>query len=188
MAEESASVSEPSPVEEYREQKANRSALERVSMLVPNLIEETSVAELAADADVSKETARKYLNHFANWNVLIQTGTNPDTFVRNESYFDWLRVDTLEQENSVDDLQGLLSDLAVEDEQFADELEAESPSAVNMLEGGYDDADEYAKKVREWQGVRDRMNDVVAALRSKLELGSDGPQDRKSAEQLRISE
>lgn len=179
---------ESSPVAEYREKTENRSALERVSLRVPNLTEETSVAELASDADVSKETARKYLSHFENWNVLVRTGTNPDTFVRNESYFDWLRVDTLEQERSVEELQEMLSDLAVEDEEFADELDASSPATASMLEGGYDRAGEYAEKIRTWKGVRDRMNDVVTALRNKLDLGADASQDDPGAERLRISE
>lgn len=185
---ENSSPPPTSPVDEYREKEENRSALERVSMLVPNLTEEATVAELAADADVSKETARKYLNHFENWNVLVQTGTNPDTFVRNESYFDWLQIDTLEQEYSVDELQDLLSELAAEDEKFTDELGAESPATVNMLEGGYDTADDYAEKVQTWQGVRDRMEDVVAALRNKLDLGADASQGGATKDCLRVSD
>lgn len=173
MTENSESPSDFSPVEEYEANEESRSALERVSLLVPNLTEEATVAEIADDADVSKETARKHLKHFENWNILVRTGTNPDVFVRNESYFDWLRIDTLEQEHSVDELQRTLSDLSAEDERFADELGADSPSSAGMLEDGYENVDERAKKVRAWQGVRDQMNDVITALRNKLDLGSD---------------
>ncbi|WP_128476925.1 DUF7342 family protein [Halorussus pelagicus] len=188
MVEKSHGESVSSPVEDYRAKMENRSALERVSMLVPNLTEETPVAEIADDADVSKETARKYLHHFENWNVLVRTGTNPDVFVRNESYFDWLRIDSLRQEQSVDELQETLSELAAEDERFAEELGADSPASASMLEEGYENAGESAEKVRRWQSVRDRMDDVVAALRDKLDLGSSAPGSETSEERLRISE
>lgn len=188
MAKDSSPHPERSPVEEYRENKENQSALKKVSTLVPNLTDETTVATVAADADVSKETARKYLQHFENWNVLIRTGTDPETFVRNESYFEWLRVDTLEQDNSVDELQEQLSDLAVEDERLSAELEAESPTTAGLLEEGYATAGERAEKVRRWKSVRDRMNDVVAALQNKLDLGSNPAGDDRPAERLRISE
>lgn len=188
MTEKGEPSADSSPADEYRATRENRSALERVSLLVPNLSEETSVAELADDADVSKETARKYLNHFENWNMVIQTATNPDTFVRNESYFDWLRIDTLEQEQSVDELQETLSKLAAEDERFADELGAESPATVSMLEDGYGNADERAEKIRTWQSVRDRMNDIIAALRNKLDLQSDASAADSTVDRLRVSE
>lgn len=188
MAKDSGSSPESSPVEEYRANRESRSALERVSILVPNLTEEASVAEIAADADVSKETARKYLSHFENWNVLIRTETDPDRFVRNESYFDWLRIDSLRQEESVDELQEALSELAAEDERFAEELDAESPATASMLENGYQNASERAEKVREWQSVRDRMDDVMAALREKLDLASDAARDDTDVNRLRASE
>lgn len=184
MTENSSPVPESGPATEYRETKENRSALEKVSKLVPNLTEETTVATVAADADVSKETARKYLQHFEDWNVVIRTGDDPETFVRNDAYFGWLRVDTLRREHSVDELQETLSDLAAEDERFADEFGVESPEAVSLLEDGYADAGERAERVREWRSVRDRMNDVVAALQDELELGEDVPGDRTSAERL----
>lgn len=188
MAKNNERPSEESPVEEYAETKANRSALERISLLVPNLTEETTVAEIAADADVSKETARKYLNHFESWNVLLRTGTSPETFVRNESYFDWLRVDTLERDRSVDELQDLLSDLAAEDRKFADEFDADSPATASLLEGGYGNAGESAEKIRRWQSVRDRMNDAIAALQNRLELTSNPSPDDSIGERLRVSE
>ncbi len=193
MAEDSSPVPDGSvpdgpPTEEYREKQGNRSALEKVSLLVPNLSEETTVAAVAADAEVSKETARKYLQHFENWNVVVRTGTDPETFVRNESYFEWLRVDALRREHSVDELQEMLSDLAVEDERLAAELDADSPAAVSLLEDGYADADDRTENVRRWRSVRDRMNDVVAALQQELELGDDAPSDRATAERLRVSE
>ncbi|MFC7081961.1 DUF7342 family protein [Halorussus caseinilyticus] len=188
MAEDSGSPSAPSPLADYRTKTENRSALERVSMLVPNLTEETTVAEVADDADVSRETARKHLNHFENWHVLVRTGTNPETFVRNESYFDWLRIDALKREQSVEELQETLSELAAEDERLAEELDGESPASVDMLGEGYENAAESAEKVRRWQSVRDRMDDVVAALRNKLDLDSTVPREDASGERLRISE
>lgn len=188
MTEESGLSSETSPVAEYEANEESRSALERVSLLVPNLTEETTVAEIADDADVSKGTARKHLKHFENWNILVRTGTNPDAFVRNESYFDWLRIDTLEQEYSVDELQETLSDLSAEDERFADELGADSPSSAGMLEGGYENASERAEKVRAWQRVRERMNDVIAALQNKLALESNALRDESSTSPLRVSD
>jgi len=198
MAEDSSPISDDSvsgdsvpdgpPTEEYREKKGNRSALEKVSMLVPNLSEETTVAAVAADAEVSKETARKYLHHFENWNVVVRTGTDPETFVRNESYFEWLHVDTLRRDHSVDELQEMLSDLAVEDERLAAELDADSPAAVSLLEDGYADADDRTERVRRWRSVRDRMNDVIAALQQELELGDNASRDRATAERLRVSE
>ena len=162
--------------------------MERVSMLVPNLTEETTVAEVADDADVSKETARKHLSHFENWNVLVRTGTNPETFVRNESYFDWLRVDTLRREQSVEELQETLSELAAEDERFTEEFGVDSPADASMLNEGYEKADESAEKVRQWQSVRDRMDDVVAALRSELDLDSTVTQGDTAGDRLRVSE
>lgn len=189
MTEDSSPVPQPSPVEEYRTQEDDRSALERVSRLVPNLTEETTVATVAADAGVSKETARKYLHHFANWNVVVRTGTDPETFVRNESYFEWLRVDALRRDHSADELQDLLSDLAAEDERLAAEFEADVPANVGLLEEGYADAAERAETVRRWQGVRDRMNDVVAALERELDLGADVPADGTAVnDRRRVSE
>jgi hypothetical protein len=44
---------------------------------------------------------------------------------------------------------------------------------VNVFDDGYSNADEYAEKVRAWRGVRDRMDDVVTALRNELDLSED---------------
>lgn len=187
MAEDSPPVPENSPVAEYRAREGDRSALERISKLVPNLTEEVTVATVAADADVSKETARKYLHHFENWNVVVRTGTDPETFVRNESYFEWLRVDTLRREHSADELQEMLSDLAAEDERLAAEFGVDSPEAVSLLEDGYANADERAERVRRWQSVRNRMDDVIAALRNALELGDDDRSDGTPTERHRVS-
>ncbi|WP_050050114.1 hypothetical protein [Halostagnicola sp. A56] len=85
----------PSVATEWTEQRTTESTKDRVYAVAIQLYEPTRVATVAEDADVSKETAREYLKWFAEIGMITQDGESPDLFSRNESYFEWRRIQRL---------------------------------------------------------------------------------------------
>jgi hypothetical protein len=150
--------------DEWETAVERRSSLGKVHHTAIQLTEPTRVAVVAERADVSKETARKYLDFFASVGILRQVASNPDTYDRNESYVAWKRIDDLRRTHSRHELIERLNELSRRDREFEDRFDADRPADVDLLEDGYDTAHETVSTVERWRGVRARIEDVLAAL------------------------
>jgi len=153
----------PSLAEEWRTQQQDESTRNRVYAVALQLSEPTRVKEVAERADVSKETAREYLKWFAELGVLKQVDESPDTFARNEQYFEWRRIQRL-QAQSEEELLDQLEQLTQKERAFRERFDTSSPDDVDALEhADYNDVESVWMEIREWRTVRRRIRELERA-------------------------
>ena len=153
----------PNLAEEWRTQLEGDSTRNRVYAVSLQLYEPTRVKDVAERAAVSKETAREYLKWFVELGVLKQVSESPDTFERNEQYFEWRRVQRL-LARSEEELLDQLEQLTRRERAFRERFETESPEDVDALEhADYDDVESVWMDLSEWQTVRRRIRELERA-------------------------
>lgn len=157
----------PSLAEEWRAQQQGESTRSRVYAVALQLYEPTRVKEVAERADVSKETARDYLKWFAELGVLDQVAESPDTFERNEQYFEWRRIQHL-QAQPEEELQEQLEELTRKEQAFREQFDTDGPDDVDALEhADYDDVESVWMALREWRTVRRRIRELERARKGQ---------------------
>lgn len=159
----------PSLAEEWQVQQEGESTRNRVYAVALQLYGPTRVKEVAERADVSKETARDYLKWFAELGILNQVAESPDTFERNEEYFEWRRIQRL-QTQSEEELLDQLEQLTRKERAFRERFDTDSPDDVDALEhADYDDVESVWMKLREWRTVRRRIRDLERARKGQTD-------------------
>nr|WP_252699723.1 ArsR family transcriptional regulator [Natronosalvus vescus] len=131
------------------------------------LYEPTRVAIVADRADVSKETAREYLRWFTEIGMLTHDGESPDQFSRNESYFEWRRIQRL-QAHPPEKLEEELEQLTATERDYRDRYDADGPGEVDALEhADYTDLESVWMELQEWQTVRRRIRELEQARQNQ---------------------
>lgn len=157
----------PSLADEWLDQRDSHSTRDRVYAAALQLYEPTRVKEVASAADVSKETARDYLQWFTDIGMLRQVDESPDAFVRNEAYFRWRRIQRL-QTQSPAALDEELAQLTDREQTYRDQFGADDPDEVDALEHAeYADLESVWRDLRDWETIRRRIRDLEAARRSQ---------------------
>ncbi|MFP9191264.1 hypothetical protein ACLI4Q_06325 [Natrialbaceae archaeon A-CW1-1] len=64
-----------------------------------------TLATLAEQADCDPVTAREYLRSFVSLGVVLEKGSSPPVFERNDGYFEWDTITELARAQSFDDLE-----------------------------------------------------------------------------------
>lgn len=153
----------PSLADEWRDQERNGSSRDRLYTVALELYDPTRVRDVAERADVSKETARDYLKWFAELGVVEQTGDSPDTFQRNEEYFEWRRVERLRSLSPEERLERL-EQLTKKEAEYRDRFEADGPDDVDALaHADYDELEAVWRDLQEWRTVRRRIRELERA-------------------------
>lgn len=162
-------------VEEWREELAGRSTRERVYEVALQLSGPTRVAAVAERAAVSAETAREYLAWFAESGMLTRDSESPATYSRNESYFDWRRVQRL-RNRPVAELREELSGLQEQVRSYRERYDADSPAAVDALaHADHADVEAVWDDLRACRTARRRIEDLERVRRERDETETDAP-------------
>lgn len=157
MADERAPPADSSLADEFGDGLASQPADERVYRAAIQLHEPTRVATIAERADCAPDTARRHLRKLVDIGVLERTGESPDTFARNESYFEWRKRNRL-AELSEAELQDRLRELSEQAASFRERYDAEAPSHVDALEhADHADVEAVWWDLDDWQTVRERI-------------------------------
>ena len=113
--------------------------------------------EFADRAECSETAARNALEQLGEMGVAKRRDGRPARYRRNDSYFQWKRVESLAREHSSDDLKNRLEELVAEDEAFQDEYGVPEPDAVSTADLPIDDHDTVHDRwedLSEWRTVR----------------------------------
>lgn len=146
---------------------AGEPADERVFRVAVQLYEPARVAGIADRADCAPDTARRHLQRLADIGVIERTATDPATYRRNESYFEWRKRSRLEQ-LSAEELQERLAELAAREQTFRERFDAEGPGDVDALaHADYADIEAVWLDLSEWQTVRRRIDRLEAVRRGR---------------------
>lgn len=167
MSSDQPSEQPPELAAEWEQQEENQSTRERVYATALQLYEPTRVAVVADRADVSKETAREYLRWFAEIGMLTHDSESPDQFSRNESYFEWRRIQRL-QTRSSEELEQELEQLTAAEREYRDRYDADGPGDVDALEhADYASLESVWKDLQEWRTVRRRIRELEQARQNQ---------------------
>lgn len=120
---------------------ADDSARERLYSGLVQTREPTSATAIADQAGCHPDTARKYLNWYAQLGVADRHDGRPTTYERNEAYFEWRYVTELANTNTLDDLREHLHTIQTRLETYRDEYGADDPSLVDACEAADDPAE-----------------------------------------------
>ena len=113
--------------------------------------------EFADRAECSETAARDALEQLAEMGVAERRNGRPAHYRRNDSYFQWKRVESLAREYDPDELRDRLDDLIAEDGAFQDEYDVPAPDAVSTADlpiDGHDAFQERWEDLSEWRTVR----------------------------------
>jgi hypothetical protein len=95
--------------------------------------EPTAASAIADAADCDPKTARKYLEWFDDLGIVTRHSGHPTTYERNDSYFEWRRIDQLAAEHTVEELQARVRELTTRIDEYEATYDAQSPAAVDAV-------------------------------------------------------
>ncbi|MFC4360305.1 helix-turn-helix domain-containing protein [Halobium salinum] len=152
------------PTSDFSEGLAERlqdaPADERVYRIALELHEPTRVTDVAERADCSKNAARRHLRRLVDIGLLTRVTDNPETFRRNESYFEWRRLNRL-SELSNEEYTERLKELLSEHESYQDKYGVEKPDDIDPLNyGDHGDAEQVWLDLNNWEAVRTEIRDL----------------------------
>jgi predicted transcriptional regulator len=93
----------------------------------------TTASAIADTIECDPKTARKYLDWFAELGIVTRREGHPVTYERNDSYFEWRRVNRLAADHSVEELQRRVRELSAKIDSYEREYGAPSPDEVDAL-------------------------------------------------------
>ena len=160
---------EPPAFDDWEEPEAlvrDHPIRERMLDVVFQLREPTPVAEIADRVDCDTETARDYLEWFAEAGFVREYPGRPVRYESNRSYLRWRRVERIRtqytDEEIVSELETALSELEGYREQFG----VTHPDEVSLVEStGAAEVTEMWETLSEWKTVQKRAELLDAARR-----------------------
>lgn len=143
--------------EARRRWKRDRTTFQRVYDVMTGVTEHASASEVAERADCSPDGARNALTQLAELGIVDRRGGRPAEYRRNESYFEWKRVETLADDHTAAALRERLDDLLAEDADLQESFGVPDPDAapVAAVEGGDHAAvHDRLESLSRWRAVR----------------------------------
>lgn len=104
---------------------------ERVFGVLVQSTDPLRVADVVEQVDCSKDTARKYLEWFAELGVATKHSGRPVQYERNDEYFEWRYVSRLADEHTLAELKETIVDLQNRLDAFRDQYDADDPASVD---------------------------------------------------------
>lgn len=136
---------------------------ERVYRTALELYEPTTVSDIAARADCSKNAARRHLKRLADIGLLTRVMENPESFTRNESYFEWRRLNRL-SELSESEYKTRVGELLAENQEYQETYAVDKPSDIDPLDyDEYGDPEQVWLDLNNWEAIQTEIQDLRQA-------------------------
>lgn len=107
---------------------------ERLLDVIVGLRTPTKVSTIAERADCDTETAREYLEWFAEMGMVHCDDGRPVRYERNDSYFQWRRVNQIRETYAEQEIVAALDDTLDRIEEFRTQFDAQRPEDVSLVE------------------------------------------------------
>lgn len=107
---------------------------ERIYNILVETTEGVTAPAVADELSCSTDTARKYLNWFAELGIAIKHEGRPVQYERNTDYFEWRYVNELATTRSLDDLGENVTDIQERIQSFRDRYDATDPASIDVFE------------------------------------------------------
>lgn len=140
---------------------------ERMLDAVVQLRSPSKVSTIADVAGCDTETAREYLEWFAEMGVVRKVSRQPARYERNESYLWWRRVERIRERYSEEEIVSELATTAKRIEEYRERFDAETPASVSLVDADRDaTVEETWNAVSDWQTLERRAKLLDAARRN----------------------
>ncbi len=155
-----------------RDWDPNKTTRDRVYEVAIQLYEPATTSEVADRADCSTDAARQHLDWLADVGIVARDTTRPTTYCRNESYFEWRRVEGLRREYTREELLDRLEDLTGDEQTYRGRYDAAHPEDVDALEVAEESAStdlsvhEVWQDLSDWRAVRRELRLLERARRA----------------------
>lgn len=146
---------------------AGKTTRDRVYEVAIQLREPATTSDVAERADCSVDAARSHLDWLADVGVVTREEGHPTTYRRNESYFEWRRVEELRREHTPEELLARLEDLTAEERDFRERYDATHPDDVDALAAAdHATVHEAWEDLTDWRTVRREIRLLERARRT----------------------
>ncbi|MDS0243728.1 MULTISPECIES: hypothetical protein [unclassified Haloferax] len=129
-----------------------------------------TASEVADLAGHGVDAAREYLGWFEKMGIVRLVTESPATYERNQSYLNWRRVQTLQDEYSTAELLEFLKTETARAEELAEEFDVTSPEAVSISKHASATdrpIEDVWEAVSAWKTARRRVDFLERALATK---------------------
>ncbi|AWB28424.1 DUF7342 family protein [Halococcoides cellulosivorans] len=152
---------------------------ERLLDIIIELRTPTKVSDIADLVDCDTETARDYLEWFTEMGIVHRHDGRPVRYERNNTYFQWRRINHIRDEYTDQEIVNALSDALDQIEDYRAQFDADAPNDVSLVEASRDMSTEDAwEALSEWETLERRATLLDAARRDDLAASSKpGPID-----------
>lgn len=155
---------------------------ERVFSVLVQEADPFSVADVVDRVDCSKDTARKYLDWFAELGVAEKLRGRPRQYVRNEEYFEWRYASRLADDHTLAELRDEVADLENRLETIRERYDAVDPVRVDAVEAAAANdlsVEEVWDDLTTWAGLEDevRLHDRARQLLADRDAGREANAD-----------
>ncbi|MFC6756411.1 MULTISPECIES: DUF7342 family protein [Haloarcula] len=145
---------------------------ERMLDVVVQLREPTKVSTVATRADCDTETAREYLQWFAEMGMVRELSGRPVRYERNDSYLRWRRIEQIRQRYSETQIVARLKETLDAATEYRDHFDAGSPDDVSLVEESYEEPiEDVWEAVSNWKSLEERAALLDAARREDTSGG-----------------
>lgn len=148
---------------------------ERMLDVVVQLREPTKVSTVAELAECDTETARDYLEWFAEMGMVREISGRPVRYERNDSYFRWRRVEQIRDTYSESEIVEALGETIERLEDLRAKFDAPHPERVSLREASTEMSTEEAwELLSEWKTLEERAA-LLDAARQVEPMADDRP-------------
>lgn len=147
-------------VDELTPAFADQSVEERIYSLIVQSGEEWSAPGVADELDCSTDTARKYLNWFAELGIFRTHDGRPTTYERNEDYFEWRYVTQLAEAHTLPELKENVIELRDQLKTYREQYGVESPDTIDLTDDMQDvdkDIEAVWDDLSTWANLEDEL-------------------------------
>ncbi|RLM42049.1 hypothetical protein DVK00_18550 [Haloarcula sp. Atlit-47R] len=145
---------------------------ERMLDVIMQLREPTKVSTIATRADCDTETARDYLQWFAEMGMVRELSGRPVRYERNNSYLKWRRIEQIRQRYSETEIVARLTETLDAATEYRERFEVDSPDDVSLVEESYEESiEDIWEAVSNWKTLEERAALLDAARREDTSGG-----------------
>ena len=142
------------------------STRERMLDVIVQLREPQKVSTVAERADCDPETARDYLQWFAELGMVREITGRPVLYVRNDRYFEWRRIERIRAELSTTEIVAELTETIEQLSTYREQFDADSPDEVSLRETDAESIEARWEALSKWQTL-ERRAELLDAARSQ---------------------
>lgn len=144
---------------------------QRIYAVVIQTREPTDARTIAEQVECDPKTARKYLRWFAQLGIVTEHEGHPVTYERNDSYFEWRRVNELAATHSREALQEKVRELSERIQNYEQRYDASTPAEVDAVEAADSDThgsiDDVYGDLGDWETARRRRRHYERARQQR---------------------